>query len=127
MGTDAQWGHCGCQVPCSTIAHGHGMRVIPVLDLMKGQAVRGVAGRRYQCRPIVSWLTTSDEPGAVARAFRTHFGADELYVADLDAIAGQAPALALVTELIADGFDLWVDAGIGAGGQHLAALAAAGV
>ena len=88
------------------------MRLIPVIDLLNGQVVRGVAGRRQEYRPIVSRLTGSAEPLAVARAFRDHFGLSTLYLADLDAIAGVPPALATYEALHADGFRLWVDAGI---------------
>src|SRR6516165_4217646 len=88
------------------------MRLIPVMDLLKGQVVRGVAGRRHEYRPVVSRLTTSAEPLAVARAFRGHFGLTELYLADLDAIAGAPAALATYEALHEDGFRLWVDAGI---------------
>ena len=88
------------------------MRIIPVLDLMGGRVVRAVAGRREEYRPIVSRLTVSSRPIDVAQAFRTHFGLTELYVADLDAIAGAAPAFASYAELTADGFRLWIDAGV---------------
>jgi phosphoribosylformimino-5-aminoimidazole carboxamide ribotide isomerase len=88
------------------------MRVIPVLDLQGGVVVRGVGGRREDYRPIVSRLTTSSRPLDVARAFREHFGLTEIYLADLDAIAGQPPALHLYAALHADGFRLWIDAGI---------------
>jgi phosphoribosylformimino-5-aminoimidazole carboxamide ribotide isomerase len=87
-------------------------RIIPVLDLSKGQVVRGVAGRRDEYRPVVSRLARSAEPLAVARAFRDHFGLCELYLADLDAIAGAPAALATYDTLHADSFRLWVDAGI---------------
>ena len=88
------------------------MRILPVLDVMHGQVVRGVAGRRAEYKPIVSTLTASTAPVDVARAFREHFGFDELYLADLDAIAGQPPALPLYDALKAKGFRLWVDAGL---------------
>ena len=87
------------------------MRILPVIDLMGGVVVRGVAGRRAEYRPIVSRLTPSTAPLDVARAFREHFDLTELYLADLDAIAGQAPALATIEALLDDGFRLWVDAG----------------
>jgi phosphoribosylformimino-5-aminoimidazole carboxamide ribotide isomerase len=87
-------------------------RIIPALDLQNGQIVRGVAGRREEYLPVVSRLTLSAEPLAVARAFWEHFRLNRLYLADLDAIAGSPPALATYTALRADGFRLWVDAGI---------------
>jgi phosphoribosylformimino-5-aminoimidazole carboxamide ribotide isomerase len=88
------------------------MRILPVLDLMHGQVVRGVGGRRHEYRPVESRLTSSAEPLAIARAFRKHFGFDELYLADLDAIAGAPPALGAICELQDNGFRLLVDAGL---------------
>ncbi len=65
-----------------------GMRIIPVLDILNGIVVRAVAGRRSEYRPLVSKLTASVEPTEVARALLAATGAQELYVADLDAISG---------------------------------------
>ncbi len=88
------------------------MRVLPVLDLLGGQVVRGIGGRRYEYRPVVSRLTPSSRPLDVAEAFRVHFGLGELYIADLDAIAGAPPAVATYAALRDRGFRLWVDAGV---------------
>src|SRR5262245_22295494 len=88
------------------------MRILPVIDVLGGQVVRGVAGRRSEYKPIVSALTSSTAPVDVARAFRDHFGFNDLYLADLDAIGGQPPALPLYDALKAEGFRLWVDAGL---------------
>jgi phosphoribosylformimino-5-aminoimidazole carboxamide ribotide isomerase len=103
------------------------MRILPVLDLMNGVVVRGVGGRRHEYRPIVSALTASAKPVDVARTFRDHFGLEELYLADLDAIAGSQPAFSIYRDLSAHGFRLWVDAGIGPEGAHLDMLQTAGV
>lgn len=88
------------------------MRVVPVLDLKGGVVVRGMAGRRHEYRPITSRLTASCRPLDVARAFREQFNLTLLYVADLDALAGAPPAFGTYAELVADGFQLWVDAGM---------------
>jgi phosphoribosylformimino-5-aminoimidazole carboxamide ribotide isomerase len=88
------------------------MRIIPVIDLQSGQVVRGVGGRRHEYQPIVSCLTRSSEPVEVARAFRDRLGLSELYLADLDAIAGAPPALATYAAIKALGCRLWVDAGL---------------
>jgi phosphoribosylformimino-5-aminoimidazole carboxamide ribotide isomerase len=93
------------------------MRIIGVLDLMDGQVVRGVAGRRGDYQPIVSRLCSTAEPRAVALALRRHFGLNELYLADLDAIAGHPPALAVYEDLLREGFRLRVDAGLTGGAQ----------
>jgi phosphoribosylformimino-5-aminoimidazole carboxamide ribotide isomerase len=102
------------------------VRVIPVLDLKAGVVVRGIAGRRSEYRPISSRLTPSVFPFTIAEAFRDHFGLTLLYVADLDAIAGQPPALYLYAELRRRGFQLWVDAGVRAS-TDAAPLAEAGI
>jgi phosphoribosylformimino-5-aminoimidazole carboxamide ribotide isomerase len=88
------------------------VRILPVLDVSGDVVVRGVAGRRAEYRPIVSRLSPSSRPRDVADAFRHHFGLDELYLADLDAIGGAAPALSLYGELRDAGFRLWVDSGL---------------
>jgi phosphoribosylformimino-5-aminoimidazole carboxamide ribotide isomerase len=61
-------------------------RVIPVVDLMGGQVVHAVAGRRTEYRPVVSQLTASPDPVEIATALLNATTADELYIADLDAI-----------------------------------------
>jgi phosphoribosylformimino-5-aminoimidazole carboxamide ribotide isomerase len=88
------------------------MRILAVLDLLGGQVVRGVAGRRREYRPVVSSLCGSSKPLDVARAFRTHFALSDLYVADLDAIDGGDPAFLTYADLLGDGFRLWIDAGV---------------
>lgn len=88
------------------------MRIIPVIDLMGGQAVRGIAGQRDQYRPIQSALCASSEPVAVASALVARFGCRQLYLADLDAIAGRAPAWNTYQQLSSTGLALWVDAGV---------------
>jgi phosphoribosylformimino-5-aminoimidazole carboxamide ribotide isomerase len=96
------------------------MNIIPVLDVLRGQVVRGVGGRREEYRPVASRLTTSTAPLDVARAFREHFGLTLLYVADLDAIVGGVPSIPLYRSLQDDAFHLWVDAGIRRAGDALA-------
>lgn len=88
------------------------MRILPVLDLLKGEVVHGIAGRRESYRPIVSQLTPSADPVRVALAMQSHFGFDEFYLADLDAIQGGDPNLATYRKLQMEGFRLWIDAGV---------------
>jgi phosphoribosylformimino-5-aminoimidazole carboxamide ribotide isomerase len=88
------------------------MRVVIVLDVMHGEVVRGVGGRRSEYRPIVSRLVASSRPLDVAAALASHFDCREFYVADLDAILGGEPAWSMYAALRQQGFRLWVDAGI---------------
>ncbi len=59
------------------------MRVIPVLDLMAGRAVRAEGGRREGYAPVHSVLLPEERAGdalALAGAFRDRLGRDEWYV-----------------------------------------------
>ncbi len=87
------------------------MRVIPVIDLMHGVVVRGVAGQRDKYRPIESLLASDPRPESVGRALAA-CGYREVYVADLDAIAGDEPAWEVYERLQQLGLSLWVDAGV---------------
>ncbi len=88
------------------------MQLIPVLDILNGVVVRGVAGRRDQYCPIESCLTESVQGLDVARAIQSAFAWNEFYVADLDAILHGRPNVALYRDLIAKGLSLSIDAGI---------------
>ena len=87
------------------------MNVIPVIDLLGGQVVHGIAGRRDSYQAISSILTPSAEPHCINAAFKEHFGFNDLYVADLDAIAGQAANRKAVELLIDSSTHVWLDAG----------------
>jgi phosphoribosylformimino-5-aminoimidazole carboxamide ribotide isomerase len=86
--------------------------VIPVLDLKAGQAVHAVAGRREHYQALRSNLHPGSDPIDLARALRGKLGLHTLYLADLDAIAGAPPKLALYERIIALGIHLVVDAGL---------------
>jgi phosphoribosylformimino-5-aminoimidazole carboxamide ribotide isomerase len=112
------------------------VRVIGVIDLIGGRAVRAYAGRRDQYQPIGDAVD-------LARRYVDHHAISELYLADLDAIeaasdvasdvaretrrslgeGGQGrdrrrdggpdrPALRLIRQIAAIGVPLWLDAGV---------------
>jgi phosphoribosylformimino-5-aminoimidazole carboxamide ribotide isomerase len=92
------------------------IRVIPVIDLMRGQVVRAVRGERRAYRAIESPLVAGSDPCDVARALlarRAAAPARVLYVADLDAIQGGSPQHEALAALLAalPGVSLWLDAG----------------
>lgn len=94
------------------------LQVIPVIDLMRGQVVRGVRGERHAYRPVVSRLADGSAPCVIAQALRRAApppaGCEPiLYVADLDAIQGGPPQAAVLRELLQAQPDLglWLDAG----------------
>ena len=89
------------------------MRVIPVLDLARGQAVSGRGGRRDTYEPVRSRLVSAaGDARALAGAYRDVLGCDEWYVADLDALAGGAVQREVLRDLATLGGRLLVDAAV---------------
>ncbi|RMG38223.1 MAG: hypothetical protein D6725_07645 [Planctomycetota bacterium] len=92
--------------------------VVPVIDVMGGAVVRAARGQRSRYQPLKSCWTPSSDPCDVARALRDRYGFRTLYVADLDAIQARhrggrpAPDDRLLRRLTADGWAVWLDAGI---------------
>jgi phosphoribosylformimino-5-aminoimidazole carboxamide ribotide isomerase len=86
-------------------------RIVPVIDLKGGRAVHAVGGQRDQYQPLRSVWQASPRPIPLAIALREGLGLGSLYLADLDAIAGGPPSLALYPGLAELGLDLWIDAG----------------
>ncbi len=62
------------------------MKVIPVLDILDGQVVHGIQGKRESYKPIVSQLVSTADPLDVVQVFGQNFGFTRFYVADLNAI-----------------------------------------
>ena len=87
--------------------------IIPVLDLKHGEVVRARAGDRANYHPIVSPLSRGSAAADVLRGLRTLAPFRTVYVADLDAIAGEGSHAALVGELRREFPDatFWVDGG----------------
>jgi phosphoribosylformimino-5-aminoimidazole carboxamide ribotide isomerase len=89
-------------------------RIVPVIDLLNGQVVRGVKGDRKAYRPIVSALCGSSDPVSVARQLLDHCAARQLYVADLDALMGGSVQIGLLQTLLEELpeiDELWLDGG----------------
>ena len=87
------------------------MRVIPVIDILKGTTVHAVKGRRSEYKPLESILCTSAKPSEIASAFKKQ-GFSRLYIADLDAIMKKRSNLAVIKQIVkSTGLDLMVDAG----------------
>jgi phosphoribosylformimino-5-aminoimidazole carboxamide ribotide isomerase len=62
------------------------MRIIPVIDLLDGLVVHAIKGHRQYYQPVKSALCDSQDPAAIARAFRDRLKLSEIYIADLNAI-----------------------------------------
>ncbi len=87
------------------------MELIPVIDLLRGEVVRGIAGQRETYRPIESLLAPDARPATVAKAFAA-MGLKTCYVADLDAIAGASPDWQAYQAISQAGLEIWIDAGV---------------
>ena len=88
------------------------MQIIPVIDIMNGIVVHGVAGKRSQYRRIQSRLTDSCDPSVLLKQFQEKFGTTTCYVADLDAIVHQQPNRCTLAELTRSETSLIVDGGV---------------
>jgi phosphoribosyl isomerase A len=104
-------------------------QLIPVIDLLGGQVVRGVRGDRQAYRPIVSALCGSSVPREVAQRLCEHCDARQLYVADLDALMGGALQVGTLRELLRAlpaVEELWLDGGFADAAAAAALVAALG-
>lgn len=88
------------------------MKIIPVVDVLGGVAVHAIRGIRKDYQPIKSVLCASADSVDLAVSLKA-FGFDELYVADLDAIACRQPNFSLLKRIVdTTGLKLMVDAGV---------------
>jgi HisA/HisF family protein len=86
------------------------MRIVPVIDLKGGIVVHARRGQRADYAPLRSPLVDGCEPVAVAQALCAVGQTSNIYVADLDALAGGPVDVATLASLSAVA-ELWVDAG----------------
>lgn len=89
------------------------MQLIPVIDLMAGQVVRGVRGERSAYRPIRSSLFASSAPLDLAPRLLERAASDTLYLADLDALMGGELQFGILSALLdhLPAVHLWLDGG----------------
>jgi phosphoribosylformimino-5-aminoimidazole carboxamide ribotide isomerase len=81
------------------------VRVIGVIDLRHGRAVRAYAGQRDQYQEIGDAVD-------LARRYVDRYKLTEVYVADLDAIEGLEKPSLQIRDIAALGVTLWLDAGV---------------
>jgi len=102
------------------------MTILPVLDILHGTVVHGIAGERESYRPIQSRLTDSTDPLSIASAIRDEYSLSRFYLADLDGLMRTPVAPDLrstenieglyqceaIKRLTVAGFDLVADIGV---------------
>jgi phosphoribosylformimino-5-aminoimidazole carboxamide ribotide isomerase len=89
------------------------VQIIPVIDLQGGTVVRARFGQRHLYRPLETPLAASSDPIAVVRGLLALHPFALLYIADLDAIAGQGSNHSEMRRLRREFplLQLWVDNG----------------
>lgn len=87
-------------------------RVLPVIDVLRGEAVHAIRGDRARYQPLRSILHPGQDPLELARACQDALGISSLYLADLDAITRGEPNRALHRAIVDLNLDLWIDAGL---------------
>jgi phosphoribosylformimino-5-aminoimidazole carboxamide ribotide isomerase len=90
------------------------LKIIGVIDLLGGVAVHAQGGCRQGYRPVgmAGGTPIQGDLAALTRLYTERLGIDEVYIADLDAIAGGAEQDAAVRTIARTGVSLWLDAGV---------------
>ena len=90
------------------------MKVIPVIDLMRGNVVHARRGERSRYRPLESKLVSGSDPEHVVEALLDFYPFETLYLADLDAIQQTGNHFSTIEQLAVrfSEVEFWVDAGI---------------
>jgi len=88
------------------------VEIIPVMDIMNGQVVHGISGKRDEYKPITSKIVDSAKPSDVAEAFQEIFNVEKAYIADLDAISGRGNNFSEISEIVdSTGLRILLDGG----------------
>lgn len=98
------------------------MKIIPVIDIKNGMVVRPGGALRADYQPWRSPLCPNAGPAEAVAGFLALFPFETIYIADLDAIEGGEPQLAVLAAIAGafPGVELWVDGGF----KNAAALTA---
>jgi phosphoribosylformimino-5-aminoimidazole carboxamide ribotide isomerase len=89
------------------------MQIIPVIDIVGGQAVAALRGQRADYRPLSSQLAPTSAPRDIVAGYLRLHPFETIYVADLDAIerrGGNRETIAELTEAFPR-LRFWVDFG----------------
>ena len=88
------------------------VEIIPVIDLLDDEVVRGVAGERSKYQAISSPLCPSSEPASIVDAFLQLAPFDTIYIADLNALQNKGDCSTCIDTLFKrfPNISFWIDA-----------------
>jgi len=88
-------------------------RIIPVIDILKSQAVHAIRGEREKYKALKSVLVNDSNPIRIASKLKIDYLFNEFYIADLDAILQRKPNIAILSKILAiPGVEIMLDPGI---------------
>jgi len=88
-------------------------RIIPVIDILKSQAVHAIRGERENYKALKSVLVNGSNPIRIASKLKIEYLFNEFYIADLDAILQRKPNIAMLSKILAiPGVEIMLDPGI---------------
>lgn len=76
------------------------MKIIPVIDILDGEVVHGIAGNREHYQPIESRLCDSSLPERVVQGFLNLYPFERIYIADLNSLQRNGDSTPIVTSLV---------------------------
>ena len=76
------------------------MKIIPVIDILDGEVVHGIAGNRESYQPIESRLADSSLPERIVQGFLHLHPFERIYIADLNSLERNGDSSSIVASLL---------------------------
>jgi len=76
-----------------------GFRIIPVIDILKSEAVHAVKGERAKYKPLIAEFFKSSDPLEIVKILKSKYNFEEIYLADLDAIINKNPNYEIISKV----------------------------
>lgn len=86
--------------------------VVPVLDVRRGRCVHATGGEREAYRSLSRSFDVPEAPAETASWLLERYGPRPLYLADLDALAGDKVQRGVIRDVASVAESLWVDGGV---------------
>ncbi|MHA1931911.1 MAG: HisA/HisF-related TIM barrel protein [Promethearchaeota archaeon] len=88
-------------------------KVIPVIDILKSEAVHAIRGERKNYKPLASKLFKTSNPLDILKVLASNFKFKDFYIADLDAIINNKPNFHLLKKFLQiSDINIMIDPGI---------------